>query len=132
PPPLPGHEWPARSAAGTSTREPAAPDAPDLVPDEIAHDGARERKRRREPEAEAAVPGQGAGTQEKGLARHRGHELFEDHPAEEGRIAIRANEEVEAVHLKLSETLLLPRRENRRPIHSRASRWSRFALRRRR
>ena len=42
------------------------------------------------------------------------------------------NEEVEAVHSKLSETLLLPRRESRRPIHSRASRWSRFALRRRR
>src|SRR5207245_1897753 len=89
--------------------DPLPPDAPDLVPDEIADHGARERQRRREPQTKAAVPCQGAGPEEKRLSRHRRHELFEDHSAKKSRIAVHPDEEIQRFHSKFRETLLLPR-----------------------
>jgi hypothetical protein len=74
--------------------DPLPPDAPDLVPDEIADHRARERQRRRERQTKAAVPGQGAGPEEKRLSRHRRHELFEDHSAKKSRIAVHPDEEI--------------------------------------
>ena len=78
--------------------DPMPTDAPDLVPDEVAEHRACERQRRREPQAEVAGPGQGAGTEEEGLSRHRWHELLDDHAAKEGRIAVDANEDFQAFH----------------------------------
>src|SRR5262245_25442095 len=78
--------------------------APDLVPGQIARDGPRERQGGREPQAEASGPGQGAGTEEDGLSGHRWHELLDDHRPEQGRVPVRADEEVQAPHARESTT----------------------------
>ena len=82
--------------------------APDLVPDEVPQHRARECKRRREPQAEVAGPGQGAGTKEERLSRQRWHKLFEDHAAKQSRIAVRTNEDCQALHSEFPTSCYLP------------------------
>jgi hypothetical protein len=54
---------------------------------------------RREPQTEVTGAGQGTGTEEQRLSRHRWHELLDDHRAKEGRIAVRTNEDVQTCHM---------------------------------
>ncbi len=74
--------WPARRPISYQTRSPTTVPASASVA--ANH------------QAQVAGPGEGAGTEEEGLSRHRRHKLFDDHAAKEGRIAVRANEDLQA------------------------------------
>ena len=70
--------------------------AADLVPQEIAHDRARQRQHDREPQTEMTGSSQSSRPEEQGFPRHGWHELFHDHTPEECRVSVLTYERVDA------------------------------------